>query len=60
MNAVQWQRVKSIFQDAFERDPTTLRSWLDAACGDDAEVRLEVERLVEAHASAGGCLDAPV
>jgi eukaryotic-like serine/threonine-protein kinase len=57
-DAARWERIKSLFQEAFDRAPADRGAYLDAACGADAELRGAVERLLEAHASAGGFLDA--
>jgi non-specific serine/threonine protein kinase/serine/threonine-protein kinase len=40
-------------------DPAARRGFLDRACGDDAELRREVESLLAAHAQAGDFLEAP-
>ena len=39
-------RVKELFNEAIERPPTERAAFLDAACGDDTEVRKRVDRLL--------------
>ncbi|MCC6677941.1 MAG: protein kinase [Phycisphaerales bacterium] len=50
MNAQTYQRVKSAFLSALEREDDA-GARLDEACGDDRAVRLHVERLLAAHHS---------
>lgn len=38
-----WQKVTDIFNAALEREPAALSAWLDAECGGDRELRVEVE-----------------
>jgi len=44
----RWQRLKTLFHAALERAPGDRAAFLTAACGDDAELRAEVERLLHA------------
>jgi serine/threonine protein kinase len=51
---------RSIFIAALEKDdPAERVAYLDQACG-DAALRQRIERLLAAHAAAGGILDRPV
>jgi eukaryotic-like serine/threonine-protein kinase len=59
VGAPDWQRVKSIFQEAVTRAPAARSAFLDEACARDAELRGEVESLLEAHQEAGGFLSQP-
>jgi serine/threonine protein kinase len=60
MTDSQWQRVKEITADALELEPSSRPGFVHDACGDDAEVRGEVQRLMAAAAASdGGCLSAP-
>ena len=53
-------QVESIFLDALEKKTTADRAdYLDHACGDDAELRRQVERLLEAHAQAADFMARP-
>jgi non-specific serine/threonine protein kinase/serine/threonine-protein kinase len=45
----RWQRLNDLFHDAAALDPARRPSFLDAACGGDAELRAEVDRLLRAH-----------
>ena len=49
----QWDRVKQIFQSALDRAPQERSAFVREACGDDGEVRTEVESLLLAHQEAG-------
>jgi serine/threonine protein kinase len=49
----RWNRVKQVFQDALERPADEHERFLHSACGDDRELRGEVESLLLAHAAAG-------
>jgi hypothetical protein len=52
---------RSIFFEALDiDDPTERAAYLDRACKEDPAVRQRVERLLKAHAAAGGFLQAPV
>jgi tRNA A-37 threonylcarbamoyl transferase component Bud32 len=49
MNPADWQRVKEIFADALEK-PANLRArFLQEACGDDLQLREEVESLLKSN-----------
>ena len=58
MDGERWDRIKTIFQAALEREPTERDAVLTAACATDADLREAVERLLAAHANAGDFLDA--
>ena len=51
MQAEHWQRLEEIFQSALDRPPQGRAAWLDSACGDDLELRGEVDSLLAAHAT---------
>ena len=53
MNREQWQRVKQLVDHAILTDPGERSAYLDAACGEDRELRQEVESLLAAHEQAG-------
>jgi serine/threonine protein kinase len=59
MTPERWQRVKTIFQAAIERAPGERDLFLVSACGDDAELRGEVESLIASHEKSGEFIDAP-
>ena len=60
MDTARWERIKSVFQEAFDRDPAKRAAWLDVACGEDLELRDAVQRLIDGHASAGAFLETPL
>jgi serine/threonine-protein kinase len=49
MPSEQWQRVEQILESAMTCDPGMRAVFLDAACGNDAELRREVESLLAFH-----------
>ncbi len=64
MTPERWQRIKQVFENAAARVPAERSAYLDEACGDDEELRAEVESLLasEEHdltlLDGGGVLDA--
>jgi serine/threonine protein kinase len=59
MDSARWQRVKAVFQDAFERERSGQDAVVAAAFPDDPEMREAVQRLLRAHARDSGPLDSP-
>jgi serine/threonine protein kinase/WD40 repeat protein len=59
MESARWERVKELFEAAFERPPDDRAPILDAGCRGDAELREAVERLLRAHGAGDGPLDSP-
>ena len=60
MNATTQDRVEAVFNAAVEKEtPTERRAYLDGACGSDADLRIQVEVLLEAHDQAGSFLISP-
>ena len=55
----RWNRVKQVFQDALERPVDERGPFVRAACGDDRELKGEVESLLVAHAAAGSFAQGP-
>jgi serine/threonine protein kinase len=53
------QQVKSLFLAAAQKPAGERAAFLDAACGQDAELRARVERLLQAHDQGGSLLDQP-
>jgi serine/threonine-protein kinase len=51
--------IDEIFDNALDVTTEGRGAWLEARCGDDLELRREVELLLEAHAQKGGPLDMP-
>ncbi len=53
--------IRAIFCQALDQDsPQALAAYLDAACGDNAALRAQVEQLLRAHREAGGFLEPSV
>lgn len=46
MDRERWQRIDSLFHEAAERPASERGAFLDAACGDDPDLRREVEELL--------------
>jgi len=57
LDQARWQQVKTIFQDACDREPADRGPWLDQLCAGDVELRAAVDDLLAAHDSAGSFLD---
>ena len=59
--AERWENVRRLFHDALERPPGEERArFLDSACGDDPELRVEVESLLTSHDRAGSFLESSI
>ncbi len=59
MDPARWNRIKDIAFRAIELSPGERPSFLDTECGDDAELRREVESLIAASADADRFLASP-
>jgi serine/threonine-protein kinase len=55
-----WRRADDLFHAALDRAPDVRPAFLDEACGDDAELRRHVERLLSNDERAGTFLEQPV
>jgi serine/threonine protein kinase/tetratricopeptide (TPR) repeat protein len=53
MKTQRWERTKEMLEEALRLAPDKRQSYLDAACGSDAELRSEVESLLASHEAAG-------
>jgi eukaryotic-like serine/threonine-protein kinase len=53
----RWQAIEAVLAAALQARPEDCPALLDRLCGDDAELRREVESLLAAHAAAEGFLD---
>jgi hypothetical protein len=56
---LDWRKVRELFDRALECAPVERAALLEAACGDETDVRREVEALLEAHERPGDFLAAP-
>ena len=60
MTPERWQRAQQLFDSAVKRSPEARNAYLDGACGEDVELRREVESLLVSHEVAGtGFLESP-
>ncbi len=46
MDTSRWQQIRTLFDRALDVSPGDQESWLDSECGDDNELRREVEELL--------------
>jgi serine/threonine protein kinase len=61
MDPERWQRVKQLLEEAIPLEDSQRSSFLDRECGNDGEVRCEVNSLLSSHDEAGtGFLKKPV
>jgi serine/threonine protein kinase len=59
MTPERWQQVKEIFDRAVERDPASRIPFIRECCGDDDELRKEVESLLASDTETSSLLDGP-
>jgi serine/threonine protein kinase/uncharacterized protein HemY len=59
MTPERWQRLAAILDDALDLPVRERDAYLAGACGDDAELRAEIEALIAADAASGGFLEQP-
>jgi serine/threonine protein kinase len=60
MTMDRWKRIEEIFQSALERPLSERNAYIAQACGDDAELRAEIESLLASAGNATSALDAVV
>lgn len=53
MSTERWERTKQILEEALRIAPERRGAYLDSACGQDRELRVEVESLIASHEEAG-------
>src|SRR5690606_39138670 len=53
------RRLARLFEAAIDMDGGARATWIDRECGDDPELRAELERLLRADARAGAFLETP-
>jgi eukaryotic-like serine/threonine-protein kinase len=56
MTPLNWQRIEAIIDEVLELDEAGRRAYLDEACGDDHELRSEVESLLAYESKSGQAL----
>ncbi len=59
MKKVLWRRAEELFHTALEHSPEARRAFLDKACGEDTELRHQVETLLSQDDQAGSFLETP-
>jgi serine/threonine-protein kinase len=59
MKPERWQQIDELFDAALERPATERRAYLQAVCGDDQELRKELESLLKAAEQAKSFIEAP-
>jgi serine/threonine protein kinase len=59
MDQERWRRVTELFHAALEREPEERQAFLDAACGEDAGLRRQIELLLAKEENAGSFLETP-
>src|SRR6185369_8290791 len=60
MNPERWKRIKEILDIALRLPPAEREAYLTRVCEDDAELRAEVNSLLEAQEAAGDFLEKPL
>ena len=55
----RFQRLKALFRAAVEHPPDDRAAFLEKACLDDADLRAELEELLESDESLGDFLETP-
>jgi len=59
VNPERWQQLRELFYRALEQDPADRPAFLDKECGQDTELRREVESLLASHEGADDFLEQP-
>src|SRR5262245_11515169 len=60
MTTERWRQVGDLFDSALDRAPRDRTGFLDAACGEDGALRLQVEGLIESFDEAGDFIEKPL
>src|SRR5262245_50689637 len=59
MSPERYQFIAQLFNEALALAPEQRPAWLEQACGNDVELRAEVEKLLSKHFQAGAFLNSP-
>jgi serine/threonine-protein kinase len=59
MTPERWQQIDQLYQAALDQEAADRSKFISSACGDDAELRREVESLLKAHEHAGSFIAEP-
>jgi eukaryotic-like serine/threonine-protein kinase len=60
MNPELWQRLKPLFHAAREETTQDRAAFIEAACGDDLELKMHLKRLLDADEQSADSRDAPI
>lgn len=60
MSPERWQRIEAVFQAAIDLSLQERKKFLEAECGEDVDLRLEVERLLASDDSAADFIESPI
>src|SRR5262245_42829374 len=60
MTPEQWKKLDALFHEALELEEEARAAHLAKVCGDDGQLREEVERLLAAHKREGSFIDSPI
>ena len=59
MTPERWQKITAIFEAALQRDDGARSAYVNEACGDDQELRSEVEAMLASHDQASRFIEEP-
>ncbi len=60
MKTKRWKQVDNLFASSLERPPSERAAFLKSACGDDEDLRQQVEKLLRADQNADDFLEGPL
>jgi serine/threonine protein kinase len=60
MTPEHWQQINDLYHASLEREPAARNAFVAQACGDDNELRREVESLIASHEQAENFIEQPV
>ncbi len=60
MDPQRWSQVRDLIEGALDVAEAQRAAWIDVACGSEAALRADVQRLLDAHARGGARLETPV
>ena len=59
MTPERWQKVKQVFDSALKHEPAERARFVFESCGEDEELRHEIESLLASHEKHGSFIDSP-
>jgi serine/threonine-protein kinase len=59
MTPERWQQIAAIFEAALQHDTRARSAYVNEACGDDRELRREVEEMLAAHDQSSRFMEEP-